>query len=107
VNVPKRGVGDKTIKDIEATAKQKGISCYEIVSKAVRGNNMANIKPGQKTALRSFCEVIKTIRKMAVEGTPVQDLIEYVVTAVQYKEHLERTHGLEHTTKLENVNELK
>lgn len=107
VNTPKRGMGDKTIKDIETVAKQKKISCFEVVSKAVRGNNMANIKPAQKTALRAFCSVIKHLRQMAASGKPVQDLIDYVVTATSYKDHLEKTHGVDHVAKLENINELK
>lgn len=105
--MPKRGVGDKTVKDIEAAAKSKGISCFEIVDKAVRGDNLASIKPGQKAALKTFCQVIKTLRRMATIGKPVGDLIDYVTSALSYKDHLERTHGLEHMTKFENINELK
>lgn len=68
---------------------------------------MANIKPGQKAGLRVFCNVVKQLRLMANKGKPVEDLIDYVVTATSYKDHLEKTHGLEHVAKLENINELK
>lgn len=107
INVPKRGVGDKTVKDIEVAAKEKGMSCFEVVNKAVRGSNFANIKPGQKAALKTFCTVIKHLRHMAAAGKSVADLIEYVAAAVSYKDHLERTHGVEYMVKFENVNELK
>lgn len=95
------------MKDIEVAAKDKKISCFEVVNKAVRGNNMANIKPGQKAALRMFCNTVKQLRLMASKGKPVQDLIDYIVTSTSYKDHLEKTHGLEYMIKLENVNELK
>lgn len=107
VNVPKRGVGDKTVKDIEAAAKQKGVSCFEIVNKSVNGSNLAGIKPSQKAALKLFCKTITTLQQMASSGKPVGDLIDYVTDAVAYKDHLERTHGVEHLAKFENINELK
>lgn len=107
INVPKRAIGDKTVKDIGAAAKEKGISCYELVTRALKGSSVGNIKPGQKANLATFVKTITKVREMATAGAAVSELIDVVVDGINYKDHLERTYGAESLTRLENINELK
>ena len=57
VNVPKRGIGDKSIKDIQQAAKDKKSSCFDIVTRALKGSSAGNVKPAQRTALKPFVAV--------------------------------------------------
>ena len=55
--MPRRGIGDKSIKEIAAAAKDEKISPYEVVIKALKGSSIGNIKAAQKATLKSFVEL--------------------------------------------------
>ena len=44
---------------------------------------------------------------MAANGEPVSALIDYVVDKINYKDHLERTYGVDYAARVENIHELK
>lgn len=44
---------------------------------------------------------------MAAQGEPVSALIDYVVDKISYKDHLERTYGVDYAPRVENIHELK
>lgn len=55
---------------------------------------------------RDTCSILK-IRDLAIKGASVSTLIDIVIEGTDYKGHLERTHGVDAITRLENINELK
>ena len=107
INVPKRGMGDKSIDGIVKAAEIKKISPFEVLSRAVRGSSLGDIKPAQKKALKPFVKLIEHVRAMAVEGGSVADMIAHIVTAVEYKDHLMRVHGPDADERMDNIEELK
>lgn len=44
---------------------------------------------------------------MAGRGEPVSALIDCVVEKINYKDHLERTYGVDYAARVENIHELK
>lgn len=107
INVPKRGMGDKSIDGIIKAAERKKISPFEVVRRAVGGSSLGEIKPAQKKALKPFVQLIEHIRAMAVEGGAVADMIAHLVAALEYKDHLMRVHGPDADERMDNIEELK
>lgn len=96
VGVPKRGVGEKTIADLLATARIKGTSAFECAER----------QKGKK-GLQEFTKLVRELREKALAGTPVTELIELLCDKLSYKAHLERTDPAGFTERWENIEELK
>lgn len=67
INVPKRGIGDKTIQGILAAAKLNKISAFEVCVKSANGSGMAGVTSNQRKAIRDFVTVIRDLRAAAEE----------------------------------------
>ncbi|GAA6025159.1 hypothetical protein JCM10207_008919 [Rhodosporidiobolus poonsookiae] len=111
VNVPRRGIGDKTVKEIFAAADRKNISAFEVLVKVVNGHEGLGLVKGltaaQRKGVKSLVETVRDARKKADEGADVADLIDFVCEQVQYRQHLERTQAIDWAERWENVEELK
>jgi DNA helicase-2/ATP-dependent DNA helicase PcrA len=104
LNVPARGIGKKTLEDLEAFARATGISLLEAARRAGAGSSdlgRGNIraKLAQLTALIERA----TARAAAV---PVAEITKEILDEIGYREHLEREHEREATTRWDNVEEL-
>jgi hypothetical protein len=44
---------------------------------------------------------------MAAKGETVAAMIDYIVDKIAYKDYLEKQHGPDHTSRVENIHELK
>lgn len=44
---------------------------------------------------------------MAQEGQSVAEMIDCIVNNINYKDYLEKQHGPDHTSRIENIHELK
>jgi DNA helicase-2/ATP-dependent DNA helicase PcrA len=65
------------------------------------------MKPAAKTALMSFMEVMKTIKKLSTE-LPARLLIEQIFHVIKYQEYLEDNFSPDEVAaKIDTVNELK
>lgn len=100
-------MGDKALQDLESSAAAQSISTFEAACRAVRDGSVSSIKTGQRTNLRRFCDLVRSLKDMGAANRPVPELIDHIVTATSYAEHLERTHGAEYMARMENINELK
>jgi DNA helicase-2/ATP-dependent DNA helicase PcrA len=69
INVPRRTIGDKTVREIVATAEKKKISQFEVCVKIANGQSIVQgITIGQRKGLRSLVELVRDGRKKADEA---------------------------------------
>ncbi len=91
INVPKRGIGDSAIKDIELRANLNQCSMYDALE--------------SKKELE-FKDIIESIKKSS-ESLSLTELIDEVLDKSGMKKELESSHLIEDETRLENLMEFK
>ncbi|KAL0574734.1 ATP-dependent DNA helicase srs2 [Marasmius crinis-equi] len=104
INVPARGIGDKTLKELLSRGEKEKLSPLQIVEKIVDGRT-PDIKPPVKRKLGSFVSAIRTIRKLATEGSSPAVLIRKLYDVIEYEDHLKKTQP-DWESRWENVQEL-
>ncbi|KAF8746922.1 UvrD-like helicase C-terminal domain, partial [Rhizoctonia solani] len=104
VNVPKRGVGEKSVAEIVSRASSEKTSAFNVIERICDG--MApDIKPPIKRKVSELVRLIRQLRKWASEGVLAADLIRRTVDDTGYEAHLQRTQP-DWETRWENVQEL-
>src|SRR5580704_5672530 len=100
LNVPPRGIGAVTVAALEARAKEKSQSLWEVISggEFLTGKKFSG-------ALRSFCKLIEDLQKDCQDMQPTH-LIERVLGSTGYLDWVEQQDNLEHTSRSENLREL-
>lgn len=91
INVPKRGIGDASIKEIETRANLNHISLFDALE--------------SKKELE-FRDIILSLRKMS-DSLSLTELIDVVLDKSGMKRELEASHLIEDETRLENLMEFK
>ena len=91
INVPKRGIGDKYINDLEVKAREKNISMFDAIDDA-KG--------------KVFKDIILKLQKDS-ELLSLTELIDKVLDETKMKEELESDESLESELRLDNLNEFK
>jgi DNA helicase-2/ATP-dependent DNA helicase PcrA len=102
INVPSRGIGEKTIEKIEAFSREKGLSLYEGLKKTI-GEEW--LTPAVKAKLREFIQLIEEIRKDAVVLT-LSQLTLALLAKTEYLQRLKDEGTDEAFSKVENIDEL-
>ncbi len=96
INLPPRGIGEKTIKKIEAFKETDWLQAlkdsYESMPKKV------------KVKLQEFIELIETVRKHGNEK-PSQ-MAKYIYDAIRYEEYLSSKYPKDWEDRVENIKEL-
>jgi DNA helicase-2/ATP-dependent DNA helicase PcrA len=110
VNVPPRGIGAKTLDEVDRVARERGVSAWEAASLLV---DEAALPARAILALGRFRETIGTLRQEALPGadaTPaspgLRRLVERVVELSGYGALLAREDSQESQDRLENLAEL-
>lgn len=91
INVPKRGIGDKTILGLEEKAKEENKSIFEVI------DSNKELK---------FKELINELQKDALDMS-ITELIDDILEKTGMKEELETDKSLESELRLENLLEFK
>ena len=91
INVPKRGIGEATIKKLEENARDNNISMFEAISK---GKEL------------SFKELILDLIKDS-EELSLTDLIEDILNKSGIRDEYEQSKSLENELRLDNLEEFK
>ncbi|EUC56724.1 ATP-dependent DNA helicase [Rhizoctonia solani AG-3 Rhs1AP] len=104
VNVPKRGVGEKSITEVVARATSEKTSAFNVIERICDGST-PDIKPPIKRKVSELVRLIRQLRKWAAEGILAADLIRRTVDAIGYEAYLQRTQP-DWQTRWENVQEL-
>ena len=91
INVPKRGIGEATLKRLESLARDQGISMFEAI---IKGKELA------------FKELILDLINDS-ESLSLTDLIEEILSKTGIREEYESTKSLENELRLDNLEEFK
>ena len=67
VNTPKRGIGEKTVRDILAVAKLKSLTAFEVCVRIANGGGMTGVTTAQRKGLKQFVKLVLDLRKEAEE----------------------------------------
>lgn len=113
INVPRRGIGEGTIKSLLEEAEKAKMSLWSLIFKHCRGDRKAttNIRAKMEQKLNTeLIRIISSCRQKASElsqGSPLTlvDLIEQLVGQLQFKKYLEEEYTEEHEARWANVQE--
>ncbi|KAF4504735.1 hypothetical protein G6O67_008144 [Ophiocordyceps sinensis] len=114
INVPRRGIGEATVKSLVEEAEQAKISLWKLLWRHCREGRAAktNIRAKMEQKLNTELLRITTNLRKRVEGltesSPVTlvDLIEDLVGQLNFKKHLEAEYAEDHEGRWANVQEL-
>ena len=102
VNVPKRGIGDTSIKRMFEFARARGLSLYRAAEELTLTDELPN---KTRTALRLLLESFSRWRN-ALQGLPHTDLAEMILDESGYTEMWQNDKSPEAEGRLENLKEL-
>jgi DNA helicase-2/ATP-dependent DNA helicase PcrA len=83
INVPARAIGDKTIEVLRAAARRDGISTWEAIERAARGE-VEGLVPRARTSLADFAALVRRLRSR-VGVLPLPELLDDVLEASGYR----------------------
>ncbi|MCI5051719.1 MAG: UvrD-helicase domain-containing protein [Simkaniaceae bacterium] len=84
INIPKRGIGNKTITNMHTHAEGHQIPIMELCEKILEGEEM-KLSPRQTEGLRHFVAVIRLLQKDVAEKIPLPEI---VLNAIERSEYL-------------------
>lgn len=104
INLPKRGIGEKTITRIEEFAEQQGIS---LIKELEHPDQIPGI--GKKIAdiLSDFFGMITFLGDLNHSGASVREILEQLLNLSAYEEEIRKKNNPDAQTRLDNINELK
>jgi DNA helicase-2/ATP-dependent DNA helicase PcrA len=103
VNLPRRGIGAKTLETLEEKANEKGISLFQ----QAEISQGLSISQKAKDSFEEFTEFIKKFKNISEEeNMPLDELVINVYEESGYKEHLEKDREtVEGKGRIENIEE--
>ncbi|HZK43516.1 MAG TPA: UvrD-helicase domain-containing protein [Syntrophomonadaceae bacterium] len=104
INVPRRGVGAKTIEKIEEYADEHNLAVLETLEHVDEIPNLGKKITGQ---LQNFYDMINTFSAMAEQGAPIVDILDKVMEMSGYLQDLTDSGQADATTRIENLQELR
>jgi DNA helicase-2/ATP-dependent DNA helicase PcrA len=104
INVPKRGVGDKTIDKIHEYALAESISLVEALAEP---SGIPGISKKVVAALTDFCSMVTYISSLNDAGEPINSIIQHVLDMSGYLEELYHSKDLDAAGRIENLKEFQ
>ncbi len=102
LNVPPRGIGEKTIEKMEAFAKEKGIPLFEGLKQMTERDELPL---STKLKIRNFIQMIESFREDA-KNLSLSQLTMVILAKTQYLQRLKEEGTDEAISKIENIDEL-
>jgi DNA helicase-2/ATP-dependent DNA helicase PcrA len=102
INVPPRGIGEKTIEKIEAFSREKGLPLYEGLKQAVGEDGLT---PVVRAKIKEFVQLIEAFRRDA-EFLSLSQLTLALLAKTEYLRRLKEEGTDEAFSKMENIDEL-
>jgi DNA helicase-2/ATP-dependent DNA helicase PcrA len=103
LNVPRRGIGDRTEESVAALANRDRTS---FAAALVRPGDVPGLSPRAIRAVEGFNELMAGLRADADAGLPVPEIAEAVLERSGYVAELEASSDLQDASRIENLNEL-
>ena len=101
INEPKRGIGEKSIEQLETIALSHGISMLDLITDP---NFSLLLTDRLKTLANKFFEPLKDIF-VNVDNYQIVDLINELLDKTGYLRNLEKSHLVEDRARIDNINE--
>ena len=101
INIPKRGIGDRTISQVEEISMHDGKSMFEIMENAEQFDELS--KSAEK--INGFVKIINDMREMIKNGSKISDMYEKLIKDIQYEPFI-RMASDRGENAVENVHEL-
>ncbi|KAI5922387.1 P-loop containing nucleoside triphosphate hydrolase protein [Camillea tinctor] len=112
INVPKRGIGETTIKSLLEEAERNSMSLWDLLDKHCRGDRIAKTTIRKNIEQKISGELIRLIgslrRKLRPnDGAPINlvDIIQQLLRDLQFEKYLEDTYGPEYESRWANIQE--
>jgi DNA helicase-2/ATP-dependent DNA helicase PcrA len=102
VNMPTRGIGDRTIEEIRLLARSQNISMWQAGSNIAKGNGLA---ARTRNAIGSFIDLIDSMDDGS-KDLDLPNMVELVVEDSGLKSYYEKERGERGQARLENLSEL-
>ena len=102
VNVPPRGIGDATVREVDEAARALGLPLKPAAARAL---DDGRISPRSARVLRAFVDFADDLARRSREE-PVVLLLEDLIKRIDYAGHLVRSHPGEGADRMENVRAL-
>lgn len=113
INVPRRGIGEATIKSLLEEAEKAKMSLWMLIWKHCRGNRKATTNIRAKMEQKLNTELLKIITSLRPKASEISqsspftlvNLIEQLVSHLDFKKYLEEEYAEEHEARWANVQE--
>ena len=102
VNQPARGIGDKTVSDIRAAARSRGVPMWQAAGELVAAKGL---KGRANAAVASFLSLVESLRD-TIEGQALPQQVQTVAEGSGLLEHFEKDRTERGQSRVENVQEL-
>lgn len=102
INVPKRAIGDTTVKKLQEIADSMNYSIYEVIENV---NNYDEFSAGVKLKLKNFLELINKLDKNK-SSLSLPEFIAYIIEETGYLRELKQEDTEESQSRIENLQEL-
>lgn len=102
INLPVRGIGDKSVESLRALAKELGVSLWQTVQKAAS----ERLLPGPVVSkLSVFTDLVRELER-STENVPLHERVDAVIHGSGLWVHHEKEKGEKGQARLENLKEL-
>ena len=102
INVPSRGIGEKTIEKIEVFSRERGLPLYEGMEQALKEGGLS---PVAQAKMEEFIHLIKEFREER-RTLPLSQLALALLARTGYLDRLKEEGTEEAFSKIENIDEL-
>ena len=103
INTPRRGIGDRTIAELQAYALLRGITLFEVIEGA---DDVDTLSRRALSAVKDFMHLMQELRAFLQEGASIRSLTEVIWERSGYMAELESERTIESLGRIENLKEL-
>ncbi|KAK9375506.1 P-loop containing nucleoside triphosphate hydrolase protein [Lipomyces chichibuensis] len=108
INSPRRGIGSVMQAALLNHANAYQVPIWDAIQRAIDGQVRVNAKV--RSSLKQFVDIITEAERLVQDSsreTPLADALDYLITALDYKEALRKDRGDTWAARWENVTDLK
>ena len=102
INTPKRGIGDRTVADLEGFARGQGISLSDAVDRV----DETGLAARARSAVGEFGSLMRRLREMSERAADPAEVLAEAMEASGYLAELEAERTIESQGRVENLGEL-
>ena len=103
INTPRRGIGDRTVAELQAYALLRGMTIFEVIEGA---DDVETLSRRALSAVKDFMHLMQELRAFQQEGASIRSLIEVIWERSGYMAELESERTIESLGRIENLKEL-